>query len=293
MQHRNQAIETLRIVAALFVVIFHSGVAGTSFGGMSAFIAITMLFEAGALYTRPAAIGTLSIKLLIPWAFWFAVYALLSLVFGHPRYLPHSNFVQWILVGPAWHLWYLPFLYAVLVAFRLARQFIEQQTMRTIATTATLVMIATMSFWRPAAEAAAPPVEQYLGALPAVLVGIVIGTSIGDRSGRAIFLSVGGLIAASILGSGTLAPAAISGVLLIACLHLGPLLPPRFDVQWLSSRMLGVYLIHPLFLHALYQPLSGYGLLYPLAAFAASIAVTVGFHWVRARTPLVSIPSPL
>lgn len=193
--------------------------------------------------------------------------------------------MQWILVGPAWHLWYLPFLFGVLVAFRLARQFIEQQTMRTIATTATLVIIATMTLWQPAAEAAAPPIGQYLGALPAVLVGIVIGTSIGDPSGRAILLSVGGLIAASILGSGKLAPAAITGVLLVACVHLGPLLPPRFDVQWLSSKMLGVYLIHPLFLYALYGPLAGYGLLYPLAAFAASIAATTGFHWVRSRIP--------
>lgn len=293
MQHRNQAIETLRIVAALSVVIFHSRVAGTSFGGMSAFIAITMLFEAGVLYTRPAAIGTLSMKLLIPWAFWFAAYSLLSLVLNRPADLPHSNFVQWLLVGPAWHLWYLPFLFAVLVALRLTRQVIEQCTMRVAATAATLVLIAMLSIWQPAHAAAAPPIGQYMAALPAVLIGIVVGASIGDRSGRAIFLALGGLIAASILGFESLAPAAITGILLVIGLHLGPQLPPQFDVQWLSSKMLGVYLIHPLFLHLFYKPLVGYGLLYPLAAFAASVAVTAGFHWIRARTPLVTIPSPL
>ncbi len=126
--------------------------------------------------------------------------------------------------------------------------------MRTIATTATLVMIATMTLWqlrrrgrratdRPVSRGSAGRARWHRDRHKHRRLPGPCDISLGWRPHRCIHSRLRHARA-----RGDYRRSA-------RCLRApGSTAPPRFDVQWLSSKMLGVYLIHPLFLHALYGP---------------------------------------
>lgn len=85
----------------------------------------------------------------------------------------------------------------------------------------------------------------------------------------------------------------IAGLAVLICANIGRMVPLWVDLQWLSNKMFGVFLIHPLFLLVLHKHLHTSGMLYPTIAFAASILVVWAYQWLRARSALGRVPAVL
>lgn len=289
---RNQAVEALRIAAAFAVVVFHSQVLGASFGGLTAFILISMTFEAASRPRDSANARALATRLLLPWAFWFAVYTLV------PHALPAPSdavsLITWILAGSSVHLWYLPFIFAAVLTFRTIRQRVAPDAILRGATLISLACVALVFVWRPVSLGLGAPYAQYAAAIPPALIGIVIGaTSQRDGNGSMV-LVIGAIIAAAFLGyRDPYLPVVITALALVIAMRLGPLLPTRFNVQWLSNQMMGVYLVHPLVLGMLHKHLAGAGLIYPIAAFTVSLLLVAAYRWIRAHSALQHVPALL
>jgi hypothetical protein len=63
-----------------------------------------------------------STRLLLPWAAWFLIYGLLNLIKGKPFFPYTSNFLQNILYGPWFGLWFLPYCFvSAFIVYELQR----------------------------------------------------------------------------------------------------------------------------------------------------------------------------
>ena len=118
---KNQAIELLRIVAAFGIIWFHSKLPEfgiVSYGGLVIFLTFSSYFAAIAPISRPDYLLRLGKRLLLPWAAWWLVYGALNLADHRPLLLPHHDITLGVLTGTHIHLWYLPFIFAVVTGSR-------------------------------------------------------------------------------------------------------------------------------------------------------------------------------
>lgn len=110
----NGTIELLRVGAALGVIWFHMEAVPwrrVGFAGLVFFLVIATIFQ-----TRGAQREDLrryfrkrASRLMIPWAAWFAIYAVLNAVTGKAVFPNSYGVVPALLAGPWIGLWYLPF----------------------------------------------------------------------------------------------------------------------------------------------------------------------------------------
>jgi peptidoglycan/LPS O-acetylase OafA/YrhL len=186
---RNATLDYARLIAALGIVLFHTGAPGASLGyaALPFFLMLLMLLGVTGLDRgfRDFA-ATRARRLLVPWLGWSAVYGGLKLaeVALTPRSLG-DEFASWMLLtGPAIHLWFLPFAFVVgLLTWPLARVMRDRPlTAGTVLAAAALAMHG----WRQG-TALPVPAAQWAYALPAVLLGLGIGIAgtagEGSRSG--------------------------------------------------------------------------------------------------------------
>lgn len=195
---RNQAVEALRILAAFWVVVFHSHVLGITFGGMSTFIVVTMYFEARPDKSGSPDVAALATKLLIPWAFWYCFFWMLEARDG-ALYSP-TNLVSAILEGPSPHLWYLPFVFMCVWLIRTARQRgFSVEIILMISGIAAILIAATYPLFMLFAEqVGVAPIRRYTGALLPALVGVVIGAGVIDVKGRWLLAVLGSTVVAAV-----------------------------------------------------------------------------------------------
>jgi len=257
---RDQSIELLRVFAALGIVWFHSTAPGYIIGyaGLEVFILITFYFELGPNLNRGVSPLDLAKRLLVPWAFWWCVYAALFTALKRPIFEVHTGIVGGILSGPWGHLWYLPFIFAMLLLVSLVKQRVPPTVLSVVFGVLACGLILGTPIWRGPSLLIGPPVAQWIHALPLVAVGCLLGLHRRGRLEGVCFLAT--LIA--LLVAVFLPYGRVSAVYLLATIiMLAVLCLPRSwrdrvkNVDSLSGKMLGVYLVHPIFLK-LFEPIT-------------------------------------
>lgn len=257
---RDSAIEWLRVASAVGIVWFHTGVTGAYWGyaGLIIFLLMSIMFEAGPNAARPLSVLKVARRLLLPWAFWWVIYALLNIVRGDPIVDLTHGFLLGILAGPSVHLWYLPFMFCVLIAFGAVKGRLSTATLAVCAAIAAITLIVAIPQWKPASAALGAPIAQWTHACVPILLGILAGC--GMRQGWTWMLAAP---VAAVLAWACFQPfpqvatiyllgfALVAGVLALP-LELRQRAP---DARLLFQAMLGVYLVHPLAL-ALLRPLA-------------------------------------
>ncbi|MBF9153047.1 acyltransferase family protein [Novosphingobium jiangmenense] len=281
---RQSSFELLRIVSAAGIVWFHASVTGSEIGytGLTVFLLLTALFELGVNFERRTPWTRHATRLLVPFVFWSAIYTAANVVKGKPVLNLEGGPVLGVLAGPSIHLWYLPFMAAVLAVLGLLKVRVSQRTIGALAFMAVVPIIGAFHYLRPEVAQAPPPVPQWFHATVPVLLGAVVGA---NRNGTALLrgLTVGTLALAFAVSGDVQVLEFLAGVLLVE-------LAAR--VSWSDARvnrvagmMMGVYLVHPLALtmFRIVEP-------YSQAAFVAGafIASTAGVMMAARLAPKVS-----
>jgi hypothetical protein len=260
---RNQNIELARIFAAFGIVLFHSGASGAELGysGLIAFTALSTYFASGNF-------GKLAKRILIPWVFWSVFYlGWRYAADGDPFHLGMNPF-QSILYGT--HLWYLPFIFVVILVAGSIRSPLLPLASGVVA----FALLAAAPFWRDLQLQLAPPLAQWLHALPAAFLGIAC------RSRYGMALAAAGLVIGTMWQiAGVSLPYAVGGGVVIAAILLPRI---RWNVEAISSCMFGVYLVHIAAL-GIFNRISGQATL--ATALLAFLASLIGVLVVRRMIP--------
>jgi hypothetical protein len=248
---RNQAIECLRIVAAFGVVWFHSGLDGqlVAYSGLVVFLALSAYFATVAPSTKKHLASDLAIRLFVPWICWFIVYSAVNYFRGLPVLRASNGQISDILVGPAIHLWYLPFILFAVPTIKFVKRWLSPNLFLFAATVlAYLGLLTTIISYSWRLDA---PYPQYLFAIAPVATGIVLGMRGQIKFARiAIFMILALSLLLSLTPWSNLGlPYLIGlGVTTLAIEYGDRLVPKTFKIDWLSKCTFGVFLTHPLFL---------------------------------------------
>ncbi|HBP03196.1 MAG TPA: hypothetical protein DD677_08680 [Stenotrophomonas sp.] len=293
---RNQGIELARVLAAFAIIWYHSKAPGSeiSYSGLSVFLMLTMLFEAGSNWSRPVRIAKLARRLLIPWAFWFLVFGAINLA-RHKPLMPldySGGWVAGVLAGSSIHLWYIPFIFALIVILALIKRFVDRQMLFWLVVMATVVNLATVWQWEPWSRQVGYPLAQWTQASTAVLIGLLMGLHRSTRWGaHALAVALMMVAATWVLSSlpGVALPHLIAALVLLAALRWGHRIPTLTVMQTLANATFGIYLCHPIFLGAAKQ-LPIHVALRVTIAFVASAFFVVGYQSLRARLKQPTLP---
>ena len=230
-------------------------------------------------------------RLIRPWLVWSGVYIavkiLQSLRYGHP-WDDQLNAGMW-LVGGSFHLWFLPYGFAVSFLALGAKRLFRGERASAGAVICGAVGAALQLFNRACEEAIRPPApfDLWLDGLPAVGFGVAVGCALSVKSpARKCFLlllistfallplAVGGMIAAT---SDLWARYAVAVPL--ACVGFVVPFPEISTLRWLAERNMGVYVVHTLALQLIdrLDMLEGAGDATRIASvYAASVAMIFG-----------------
>lgn len=278
-QHRP-LIDLARFVAAFGVVVAHARASVNDWVGhlslglfliLTAFLAIQSAERAGGYFRWRQKVP----RLLIPWLFWSAFYRALDLAFSDdPGRFALLREPFSLLIGPALHLWFLPFvMLAMLLVQPVARYVTTVPSL--ILGSALLVITGILMFLAHERLALPVPFPQWAFALPVYIYGLLLAPA--HRLGRPAIL----LAAAVILtGAAWLLSAQIWAFTILAAALAFELfwrLPLRHPVMTsLGKVAFGIYLMHPFFMLVVYKYFgTDMGWVFnSLAAFAASWAAT-------------------
>lgn len=276
-QRRNQTVEALRVAAAFGIVWYHSKAPGMeiAYSGLSFFIllSVSLVMQNGAPRQ-----GRLFEQLLLPWVIWYAVYAVVNLAMGKPVIDTGNGLVAGILASPRIHLWYLPFMWLVLTLSGGLARASQQRTFANLlfvaAMIASVASILTIPYWVSPSVAAGYPWAQYAQAVTPVLLALMLGLAQSAIQRGMLLAMVALLLWASAVfpQEGAALPHAIALAALMAASAFPIPWLERRNIQWLSSCMLGVYLLHPIFIGVAMRLVSGPVPLQVVLAFALSVS---------------------
>lgn len=250
---RNQAIEALRIIAAYGIVAFHSGARfhDVAYSGLVVFLILSPMADVRFNLHRVRSVGHLARILMIPWLFWWVVYGIRNIAI-HKVFLATPYPLVGVLYGTSPHLWFMPYIFMVMVLLNVIKNRVSARILFWIFTVATATLLATVTAWRPPTLTWELPLPQWMHALPAVCIGIVLGLS--GRVGKAAIISWL-VIATTLLVAvyaqlpGISIPYTVGIVLMgIVSSPLAIRLSKKWSVQPVSDCMLGVFLTHMLWL---------------------------------------------
>lgn len=190
---RNATLDLARLVAAIGIVLFHSGAPGAALGyaALPFFMMLLLLlaFDSAAAQGFVPYARQRVLRLLGPWLVWSAIYGafkLTEILVTHKD--PASEFAWWMLAtGPALHLWFLPFAFAAsLIVWPVARLSpVKDAVPPGGAGFAALVLVfaalALAAIGWQQGPARPIPLAQWLSVLPAVIFGLALGLV---RNGR-------------------------------------------------------------------------------------------------------------
>ncbi|WP_342611038.1 acyltransferase family protein [Brevundimonas subvibrioides] len=295
---RHNAVEWLRVVSALGIVWFHAGVPGSQWGyaGLVVFLLLSLMFEAGPNHAKIQPLKTRAARLLVPWAFWWAVYAGLNIVQQQPIVDADNGLIAGVLTGPSAHLWYLPFAFVVLAVFGALKSRTPLSALALGSAVAAVVLICGIPLWRPISLGAGFPFAQWAHATTPVLIGILVGCCLRSRG---VWILSAPVIAALVWACLRPFPDVASVYLLALGLTVGAILFPRAtanrlpSAERISGAMMGVYLVHPLALFVV-RPLTEMA---PpvgvIAAFGISMLGVLLAQWIAPWPSSLVLGTPM
>lgn len=267
-------IELLRLFSAFGIVWFHSGVSELrdfSYAGLIVFIILSAYLAVSS--KRKSTIGSRASRLLIPCIIWSLIYGVLKFIKGTQLFDTELNLVEKVLTTPSEHLWYLPFIFFCLILLDKIKQHLTANVLCGIfgGIACALLLLSPIS----RKLALHTPWAQYLHAVPALCIGIVLG--VRAESSTKLWLGT----AASIVCVLTLAQinqfpgiqntytlGVVASLLLLSKRSVIPNVAP---VIALARASFGIYLSHIVFLAGLIMVgVNGFAL--PVFAFLLSMA---------------------
>lgn len=265
-------VEFLRLISALGIVWFHSGLdvgKDIAYSGLIVFLVLTSYFSVRSrnehsLHSRAA-------RFLIPCVFWSIIFASLNLARGEAVFPDHFNVFSKILSTPSIHLWYLPFAFICALALDQIKNY-DPKIVSVVATLFFTILLVNAPIWRQWNYFS--PLGQYMHALPAVFIGITFSLH-GQLEKNTkyiiyilILLTLSTIIYFNLPG---LSETYIAGVFAsLILLRENSFLSKNKIIINLSKLTFGIYLVHPLFLFVL-RHFGVSSIMLPIFAFALSM----------------------
>jgi fucose 4-O-acetylase-like acetyltransferase len=286
---RRWDIELIRVVCSFLIVWYHSHAMGYDYAYSGL---IVFLLLSGFLWgkSKPQTVLSRAKRLLLPWIFWFAVYAIYNLAKGRSALPGHDGVLLNVLAGPNIHLWYLPFLFIALVAL----DTIRAQAPKTIICAAFFLvawgLLVAGLFGMEFLHLWARPLPQYVHGLPALLLGAGFGlTSVPDLWGRFKPMLLTLMICAAAFWMSremNYEVYSLGMMIFIPVLARSRKGHMPHVIERLAGASLGIYLAHPLILIGLAKYHLGSGLIVVVVAYLLSAAST---DLIRRYLPRVGI----
>ncbi|WP_068414389.1 acyltransferase family protein [Planctomyces sp. SH-PL62] len=301
-RERVAGFDVLRLGALLAIVWFHTGAPGAEYTAwrLPTLAIISATLAAGRAERRPLPqqIRKTGARLLLPWLFWCGVYGVVELA----TYLRHGTSIvdelggRVFLTGTSVHLWYLPFAFAMILFINLARRLtagVRPTYACLLPALLAVLSLAVLAIDRPYEGDVGTPAPQWLRCLPAVFLGLAVGTATRHAS-----LRRSGVIAVVLVNSAACALIAIRfddplavryglAMLLVALASTWRFEPPRWVAAAVGMAM-GVYLVH-MSIHRLVYAVSN-RLPTPDLSPAAHAVVVIAFSfaavWALSQSPL-------
>lgn len=262
---RNVNFEILRIMAAFGIVSYHANapMKDIPYAGLVVFLALSPLVETKFNWTNIRHLTHFSKSLLIPWTFWFIVYAGANWVIGKPP-LPEGYSLASLLYGSSPHLWFLPFIFIMMFAVSQLKRAFSATQVFWLSVIATAAILLTSNEWRPYAINVAVPYAQWAHAIAAVFGGLALGTyRLGMKYAWAGLVLMGcalGICAGYVIPGISLTYPI--GLLLVAFAMFAPDRLSKYEkvIRPVSQCMFGVYLVHILAIAIVnrFTPVSNY-----------------------------------
>ena len=288
------AYDGLRVFATLAIVWFHVNTAGISrqlaYAGLPVFLVLSfvLVIRTADLQSFATLVRRRSRRLLLPFLFWYAVYALVvgyqrarhGLPLGRPTLLA-------VLRGPSIHLWYLPYAFVAALAIRALRRLsasapgVWATSLGAIGCVVLAAHAALVAVFDPP-----PPLAQWWYAVPTIGIGFALSHALqAPRHSReyALALATGVLAACAYLAGASDDSTALSyalGVTLVVGFSFVELPRVRI-VGTLASLTLGIYVVHPLVLIVL-EKLVG-PMLHVAARFGLVVLGATALSWLLRR----------
>ena len=279
-QHRH-SIDLARFVAAFGVVWAHAFVSERDWVGhlalalfliLTAFLAIQSMERAGGRYSWAGRAQ----RIALPWLFWSLMFRLLDLAISdRPDRFSLLTEPETLLIGPAIHLWFLPFVMLASALVPLIGRHISGPRDLAVACVV-LVGVSLPLLWLHDRVVMPYPAPQWVFALPPFAYGIL--AAFGHRFGLvwmplAAMAVISG-VSFALSGQPWALQLLFAALVFEACWRVAvrhPALPQ------LGQAAFGIYLLHPFFMLVVYKFLGGAvnPAVAAIVAFVLSWAATV------------------
>jgi surface polysaccharide O-acyltransferase-like enzyme len=280
---RRSDVEFLRVVSTFLIVWYHcpSRWPDVSYAGLIFFVITSTYFALARNIGADGAVPRQKIaRLLLIWLFWYFLYALIALLDGSLQKIFDGSASALLLVGPAVHLWYLPFLSGIVAVAPIMAKALRQPAALAFVGAAFLSAMGLVDFWRAWSLDLGVPWAQYIHALPAVFLGFVFA-GMRESQLRVRLLVVGVALLCTVLAlhsDGVGVPYFVGLALAATILLPWPQNGWVDKVSILSKYMMGVYLIHPVIIRVLRRLLALQDLWLAVAGFALALCIVIAMH---------------
>lgn len=249
---RNGSVEFARFLGAIGIVWFHEQVIGGEIGlaGLSVFTVFAAYYAAQS--------SKLSFVMLKIWAVWCGIYLAANLADVAVTAQTFTDKFHWwmLATGPAIHLWFLPFAFAVSWT---VKQGWAGYAVLTVLTGACFLT-----------DIQAIPLVQYASVMPAVILGVIMAVSRKNKLATALaVLALGATADISLILGG-----AVAALALVFPVRISP------PLQMLGRASLTMYLAHPAISAVL-----KYAQLDPIPKAVAVVLATIAVAIVLDRMP--------
>lgn len=274
----SYSIEVLRVISTFFIVVFHTNpIAGKQFfySGLIYFVLVSIYLNFKTV-PKKQYLYIYFTRLILPWFVWCAMYAVGNKYIHGYFYTSDELNILKILRGPKTHLWYLPFIFIVLIITTVQlKKFNDLSVYRFSIFMYVLIMV-TSIFWRPISLKLPEPLPQYFHIIPAVFASLAITKCVNENFIKTIIV----LFSTTFFSfgfEGVFVPYFV-GLTMFIIVFLYPLnlQTPFKQISFLSKQSMGIYLVHPAFLHFLDSLKIYLGWYFPVAVYLCSFFFICG-----------------